>query len=200
MSISTRCTICNIRPAAPLQERNSVDQVYCTPCSTLADHENQHADQAHDEILRADAEGVKLTRKGWNFKTQKAMDEWIAGEREFMDECWVCKPELDETQREYVQRKGVSRVGQTQIVPVHAAGEIKAEAVRKALETIGWTATVKFSKGVTTLAIPSAAVKLQWDIRGCYMYGPSVFGDKKIRNAKELVRILSGESHALVAA
>jgi hypothetical protein len=199
MSLSTRCTICNIRPAAAPSERMSVDQVYCTPCSTLADHENTHSDQAHDEIARADAAGEKLTRKGWNFKTQKAMDEWLASEREIMAECWVCKPELDETQKPYVQRKGVSRVGQTQIVPGRAAGEIKAEAVRVALAEIGWTATVSFRKGVTTLAIPSASFRLQWDIRGCYLYGPSVFGDRKIRNAKEAVRLLDGARETVAA-
>lgn len=199
MSISPRCTICETRPAEPMSRRMSVDQVYCYPCSTLADHENAHSDQSHDEILRANSAGEKLTRKGWNFKTQKAMDEWLAAEREVMAECWVCKPELDETQIEYVQRKGVSRVGQTQIVPVRAPGATKAEAVRVALAAIGWTATVSARKGVTTLAIKSSNFQLQWDERGCYMYGPSVYGDRKIRNAKEAVRILSGENYDVAA-
>lgn len=200
MSISPRCTICETRPAEPMSRRNSADQAYCYPCSTMADHEIMHGDNSHDEIAKADAEGVKLTRKGWTFKTQAAMDEWVAAERDAMAECWVCKPELDETQREYVARKGVSRVGQTQIVPVRAPGTDKAAAVQAELAKIGWTATISTRKGITSLAIKSASVKILWDQRGCYMYGPSRFGDKKIRNAKELVRILSGESHALVAA
>lgn len=198
MSISTRCTICQVRPAAPAAERVSADMIYCTPCATEADHENHHSDNGHDEILAADAAGEKLSRKGWNFTTQKAMDEWLATEREIMSECWLCRPELNEAQREYKPRKGVSRTGQTQVVPIKAPGTDKAEAVRKALEAIGWTAHVSTRKSITILTCgvresgSGAALKLQWDGMGRYMYGPSVYGDKKVRNAKEAVRILSG--------
>lgn len=195
MSRSKICEICSVRPAT--EEMNG-QAIYCYPCSTMADMENHHSDWSHDVLL--ETPDAKLTLKGWTFKTKSALLDWAAEERKIMETCWVCHPELDESQREYVVRTGTSRAGIVLTTPQRVTGRQKAEVVRGLLEEAGHGADVRVSyrKGTTTLKIRSYVMTWE-DHRGISRgtggsHTDAVTGKvRKIRNVSELLRMLAAE-------
>lgn len=214
MARSTICTICNTRPALPMAQRTSADMPYCEPCSTQADWENVHSDQAHDLVLAADEAGKKVSVKGWtNMKTRAEVDAYVDEQlRPEMEQCWVCHPELDETQREYTPRRGTSRLGMIINVPQRAPGQEKAATllgrISQGIALPGadgpvTESDVKIStrKGITTLKLHDFTCA--WDEQGRWFYGMTSYVDDKgrtrrIRNAAEFLRLVGAGGAALV--
>jgi hypothetical protein len=218
------CSICNLRPIPSLKVRDdagmSRDMDYCVPCYDEAGWENTHSDQAHEYFAETFAsapvacseEGCSRleAHKGRHGSATKAetkiVDAYLA---EFqpdqveaiqaeMENCWLCRPELNQAKREYVQRAGISRKGQV----IHAKGDVteKSRVLVEAIEAAGGTAKVTKSRGEIKLSgeCPRGLIEVRWDARGRYQYGPSVFYPagsvkiNKIRNVSEALRLISG--------
>lgn len=167
------CEICETRPIMSRQAKQAhgVDFPYCEPCLNLADWENMHSDYGH----KASSKTV----------VQQGSDE----HNHRVEGCWVCFPELDETQREYTPRTGTSREGITLTVPARAAAKTKAEIV----VTLIKGGTVRQRKGFTTLTatIKGTEVKLQWDAQARFVAAGSTVDGRKVRNVSEALRLLN---------
>lgn len=205
-----RCTVCGIRPiggGVGDEDKATLRSLkMCNPCATEGSWENTHSDASHETI---DA----LTVKGSTFKTKAALEEWRAQERNVMERCWICHPELNAASTEYVSREGTSREGMT----VHARGGItgKVACLQEAGKAAGGTVEITeqtTGKGKdkaviwTTLVWRSAIgaeLKVVWDDRGRFQYGPSVAtgrisedtpakdAPRKIRNVAEALRFIA---------
>lgn len=213
MATKALCSICSLRPVPSLKVRQdagmSSDMDYCVPCFDEASWENTHSDFAHADInefmatvddatiaqLKEFAKkfGVKLDR------TQRTKAAITAAIREYAEiettHCWECHPELNKAKASYVARgEGASRKGQV----IHAKGSVgdKVAVVTTAIEAKGLTATVKTSKGHTVLTAEFAGsvLRIEWDVKGRYQYGPSVFGKNKIRNVSEALRVIAAKA------
>lgn len=189
--MSKVCEICELRPIMSRQakQEHGVDFPYCEPCLVLADWENVHSDQGHDTIAKTP---VGKYPKAWGIPAAHKLEADLASvaqEREQMTICWVCNPELDETQREYTPREGTSREGIVLTVPARAAAKTKAEIV----VTLIKGGTVRQRKGLTTLTatIKGTEVKLQWDSNARFIAAGSTVAGKKVRNVSEALRVLN---------
>lgn len=217
MATKALCSICSLRPVPSLKVRQdagmSSDMDFCIPCFDEAGWENSHSDHAHEEIAKDLAEieaGAKIARlkeiaKSYSIKldrTQRTIPTITAAIlgslSEFVQEskeCWICRPELNKAKAEYAAREaGTSRKGQV----IHAKGSVgdKVAVVTTAIEAKGLTATVKTSKGHTVLTAEFAGsvLRIEWDAKGRYQYGPSVFGKNKIRNVSEALRVIAAKA------
>lgn len=183
-----RCSICGIRPVGGKgtgDREHAKTMGYCTPCLTEAEMDNAHSDYAHEERANAE-EGTA------SYPTD--------AERAEMDTCWVCHPELNEANAEYVAPKGVARKGQKLHVSLRASGETKANETIAQLPE-GANATVSVAKSgttVLTVVVSSGDVTkvltLVWDAAGRYSYPQSTVSTKggkasKVRNVSEALRI-----------
>lgn len=174
-----RCEICKLRPVmTPTQKRaHGVIFDYCEPCLILAEDENTHSDYGHDvdgpESSEYDAAGTR-----------------VAG-------CWVCYPELDQTQAEYRERMGTSRLGIVMHVSPRVTGKSKASQVREQLDDAAVRVTTR--KGITTLKVTAGDddAVINWDEASGHLLNASTTIDGrtlKARNVAEVLRRLAEAS------
>lgn len=183
MAASKRCEICETRPIMTGAEKAQVGSnfPYCFPCMTKADWENTHSDRGHEDI---DTYSVANT----TFAKKSEVDAYVAETKEEMKGCWICHPEMDETQESYVQRNGTSREGMT-IIAKGSAKE-KAALVAMAIEGTG-KGTVKVStrSGFTTLKGSFGETKIVAIWEGQRFHRAEV-GSRKARNVSEILRLI----------
>jgi hypothetical protein len=186
-----RCEICGTRPVGK-EARKAGHNGYCDPCFEEAGHENQHSDDAHDEISN-----------GADVEEFTGGQETVDRIRKEMKACWICHPELNKASETYVPRAGVARKGQKLHVTLRASGETKAnETIAQLPEgTEVAVSTSKASGTVLTIKLAEKTLTLVWDAAGRYSYPNSVLslltrGDaakgtktRKIRNVSEALRI-----------
>lgn len=117
------------------------------------------------------------------------------------DECWLCHPEMDETQREYAERSGTSRAGMVINVPIRAQGWEKAlvtagslglnvpqgtfAAIKKSLKEQG--AVLKAGPKSILVELVYGELSLTWESNGRFISG--AFAGRKIRNVAEALRV-----------
>lgn len=188
MSKNKRCVENCGRPADP----ESPEGQLCTEHLEQAGWENTHSDNAHEELAATPDD--KLTLKGWTFKTKPELLAWVAEERQTMEQCWICHPELDASAKDYTQRAGTSRAGIVLTVKRGQTAKEKAEKVQSLLG--GFATSIRTVKGTTTLKAARKSgegLVLVWDSNGRYDYAAShatIDGRKaKVRNVAEALRV-----------
>lgn len=183
-----RCEICNTRPVDPQVKRESGAD-HCRPCDTLAGHENMHSDYDHEGINSG-----KVVFGQTTHKTKSSFNEWLKSTKRGMAECWVCHPELDETQEEYAQRNGTSRLGIVLSVPIRGTGKDKAAAVTERFRK-PYVCATRTSKGTVIFKATAAkgGCEIRWDLVGRYLGAEVTLEGKtrKARNVSEVLRLLS---------
>lgn len=201
------CNVCNTRPVATAQQRREMGGIedMCIPCYEEGSWENTHSDNAHDDIA-ADNFPFEATTfalnegSGTEEERRAAYEAYIASEKAAMADCWICHPELNQASADYTPRNGTSREGMT--IHARGTGDDKAALVIEAVKAIGGTArAVRAGKGkkdagelTLTAKIGESTLTLKWDASGRYMYGPSVFNSKKVRNVSEALRIIAASA------
>lgn len=174
------CVVCSRRPRSTKAQRRAEGiggsdfADICIPCYRESGWENTHSDAGHAEIL-AQPESER---------TIEEQDE-IRG-------CWICFPELNEANADYVAKSGTSRQGQV----VVAKGD-KARIFSDAAEAAGFrTAFQRLDSGKTTVIVEKAEnrIMLVWNgpaydyaLSGATLGGKS----RKVRNLKEALRLLA---------
>lgn len=179
-----KCPECQKRPigGGPLDgtwnDREDAKQHdMCLVCLAEAYWTNVHSDYAH-EILKA--EGASTDEQNYDLAN-----------------CWVCHPELDKSSEAYVQRTGTSRQGMEMVVTLRADAATKAGQVKAQLPKGFKTSTqVGGAHGILAVRLTGSrgakdakvAFEANWDDRGRWVAG--TVNGKKVRNAKELLRVL----------
>jgi hypothetical protein len=180
MATSKRCEICETRPAS----KESPEGRLCTPCLTKAEMENTHSDHGHGDI-------DTYTLANTNFTKKSQLEAYKAETKIEMETCWVCHPELDQSEESYVQRDGTSRAGMT----IYAKGSAKEKAALIALAAEGTgNGSVKYRtvKGVTTLKGTANGVEIRMTWEGD-RFVSGTFGPRKVRNVSEALRRISAK-------
>ena len=113
------------------------------------------------------------------------------GHNDDVDGCWICYPELNQRtkadERGTRQATGTSRVGMVITVPLRASGAEKAKVVA---DRFAGRAKVRTTKGITTLTVADAKLRLVWDAQGRFNYDASRISDRKVRNVAAALRQL----------
>jgi hypothetical protein len=183
MATSKRCEICETRPVSP-QIKRYTSFNYCEPCDTKAGMENAHSDHGHGDI-------DTYTLANTNFTKKSELEAYKAETKAEMETCWVCHPELDQSDESYVQRDGTSRAGMT----IYAKGSAKEKAALIALAAEGTgNGSVKYRtvKGVTTLKGTANGVEIRMTWEGD-RFVSGTFGPRKVRNVSEALRRISAK-------
>lgn len=180
----TKCPECQKRPigGGPLDgtwnDREDAKQhEMCVICLAEAYWTNVHSDYAHETLK---VEGAKTDEQNYD-----------------LADCWVCNPALDRSKETYTERTGTSRLGMTMVVSLRAAADTKASQVKAQLpEGFRTKAQVGGAHGILAVTLTGSkgskdakvSFEANWDGAGRWVSG-SVNG-KKVRNAKELLRVL----------
>lgn len=178
------CTDCGKRP----QDASVIGPELCEACYEYAGWENQHGDDAHEEVAAYDSaeKGSGVTPP---FK--KSIMKQMRAE---MASCPVCHPELDPRALADAkpERKGSSRAGMKLSVKVRDAGHDKALQTLSRIDAAGFAGRVKMAskEGVVRLVTeqPTGRYTLVWSLTGAFLYDESgVVRDGKavkVRNNK----------------
>lgn len=178
------CTDCGKRP----QDASVIGPELCEECYEYAGWENQHGDDAHEEVAAYDsAEKASGTKAPFDKKILKQI-------RRDMANCPVCHPELDPRAIADAkpQRAGTSRLGMKLSVKVRDAGQEKALQTLARIDAAGFSGRVKnvAKEGVVRLVTeqPTGRYTLVWSTSGAFLYDESgVVRDGKavkVRNNK----------------
>jgi hypothetical protein len=163
-----RCSICNVRPVGAVPSvgdgPHARSMGYCTPCLTLAEHENAHSDEGH--------EANSYSRR---------------------DDCWICFPELDATTlmpRAGSSRAGVVHsvpLRATGREKAKLVTEHLPESFATKVRTVKGVVTAKGASALGT------GLQLRWDVEGRFLEGSVRIdgAERRVRNVSEAYRLLN---------
>jgi hypothetical protein len=157
-------------------------------CDRVADHKGRHGVET-----KADAKARETYRQYASdfYANFTGGGRGVAAERETMEGCWICYPELNRASAEYTPRNGSSREGMRMTVRRGQAPQEKAALVALAIEGTGHgSAKVTTRKGVTTLkgTIGDTPVELRWEGRS---FVAGRFNGRAVRNVSEALRLVA---------
>jgi len=181
----SKCPECQIRPigGGPKDgtwndKQDARQHEMCMVCLAEAYWTNAHSDYAHS---LAEVQEAGKDEAGYLLK-----------------DCWVCRPELDKSAETYAARIGTSRQGMEMVVSLRANAATKAAQVKAQLPE-GFRTKIEIggALGVTSIHFTGSRGKgasketfeANWDGRGRWTSG--TVNGRKVRNAKELLRVLA---------
>lgn len=153
------CNVCGLRRVGTTGEdpASAKHSGICGLCYDEGAWENTHSDHNHDRIAK---EGG-FTLAETTFKTQEDLDAYLVEERNYMEQCWICHPELNLAQTWKPGHKGSKAQGARRPQLNHKGHKHpQSPAARRACKLAFWAAMAE--QGITPANV-LAEHFLTWD-------------------------------------